>query len=384
MRCPACLLAPLLMSTVTFCPAQAEVGGAAPASSKLRSPDDGWFDLSGFIDQAYGFLPVAMPITEPAVGYGAALALAFIEKPKADSGAGFGRPNITVVGGLATENGTRGAFAGDVRHWLGDRVQTQVAVFKASVNLDFYGIGEDGILQRHPLRYTLEPQGGLGQAKVRLGATRAWIGLGYALASTDLAIQAPEQWPRLPGFERTSRVGGLIPSFSYDSRNGIFTPESGTYAEVSLGLYRNSLGGDSDFQRNAATVIQYLPLAPKVTLGLKGDAIFSDGDAPFYMRPFISLRGAQAMRYQGDRAAFGEAELRWQCLGRFSVLAFAGDGTAWNGSGGKGQGEHVVTGGTGFRYELARRYGLHAGLDLAFGPDGSAVYVQFGSAWVRP
>jgi hypothetical protein len=44
----------------------------------------------------------------------------------------------------------------------------------------------------------------------------------------------------------------------------------------------------------------------------------------------------------------------------------------------------VVIGGVGFRYEIARKYGIHMGLDLAFGPDNTAVYVQVGSAWARP
>jgi len=33
---------------------------------------------------------------------------------------------------------------------------------------------------------------------------------------------------------------------------------------------------------------------------------------------------------------------------------------------------------------VARKYGLHMGVDVAFSPDTSAIYVQFGSAWVRP
>jgi hypothetical protein len=44
----------------------------------------------------------------------------------------------------------------------------------------------------------------------------------------------------------------------------------------------------------------------------------------------------------------------------------------------------VVSGGAGFRYELARRYGIHAGLDVAFSGEDTAVYVQVGSAWARP
>ena len=61
------------------------------------------------------------------IGYGAAGALTFIGKPpegpKPDA---FIRPSITAVGGLGTENGTWGAFAGDMRHWGRNRVQTLV------------------------------------------------------------------------------------------------------------------------------------------------------------------------------------------------------------------------------------------------------------------
>ena len=40
--------------------------------------------------------------------------------------------------------------------------------------------------------------------------------------------------------------------------------------------------------------------------------------------------------------------------------------------------------GTVIRYELARKYKMHMGIDVAFGPDGAAFYVQVGSAWFRP
>ena len=72
---------------------------ATQASSKFRGDDD-WPDLSGFLDERYGFVPLVIPITEPAVGYGAAGVLAFIDKPLGEAQAGFGRPDITAVGGL--------------------------------------------------------------------------------------------------------------------------------------------------------------------------------------------------------------------------------------------------------------------------------------------
>src|SRR5262245_17442835 len=91
---------------------------ATNAPSKFRSADDGQFDVSGFLDEKYGFLPIVLPITEPAVGYGAAGGLAFLSSPLGNAEAGYGRPNITMVGGMGTGNGSWGAVAGDLRHWL--------------------------------------------------------------------------------------------------------------------------------------------------------------------------------------------------------------------------------------------------------------------------
>ena len=356
----------------------------AVTPSKFYSAEDGWLDMSAFIDQAYGFVPIVIPITEPAVGYGAAGALAFIDKPKGEANAGFGRPNITAVGGLGTENGTWGVFGGDIRHWLGDSLQTQVGLVYASVNLDFYGIGETSILKNNPLRYNLEPAGGFVKARYRFGSTRAWAGLSYAFANTPVTFEAPAATPGLPDFKSESRVGGLTPSLTYDSRDNVFTPLSGTYLDGTVGLFSQALGGDSEFQRLNLDAIQFFSINKKLTLGMRGGATFSFDDVPFYLRPFISLRGAPAMRYQGDEAAVIEAELRWQFWMRFSLIGFVGTGAAWNDFERFSNKTSIVTGGTGFRYELARKYGLHMGVDVAFGPDDPIIYVQFGSAWMRP
>jgi len=357
---------------------------ASNAPSKLRSAEDGWLDVSGFLDQAYGFIPIVMPITEPAVGYGAAGALAFIDKPKGEAEAGFGRPNISVVGGLITENDTKGVIAGDVRHWLEDHLQTIVGVVRASVNLDFYGIGRDVLLRDNPLSYNLETSAGVAQAKYRFGSSKVWAGLGYALANTKVKFNTPSATPFVPNIQRESRVGGLIPSLTYDSRDNIFTPIRGTYVEASAELFSKAFGGGGEFQRPNLIAMHFLPLHPKLTLGVRGGGTFSFGDVPFYMRPFIQLRGAPVMRYQGDNVVQVEAELRWQFWQRFSLVGFAGTGVAWNDFERFNRTLTVVTGGAGFRYELARKYGLHMGVDVATGPAGQAMYVQFGSAWMRP
>jgi outer membrane protein assembly factor BamA len=358
--------------------------GEGPEASKIWSQEDGWLDLSAFLDESYGFIPLVIPITEPAVGYGAGVALAFIDKPLGEAQAGFGRPDITAVGGLGTENGTWGAMAGNISHWLDDRLQTTVGLIRASVNLDFNGIGRDGTLNNHPLSYNLEPTGGVGRVRYRFGRSFFWGGLSYAFASTRITFDAPARTPGLPDFQRESRVGGLTPSLTYDSRDSIFTPTRGTYFEAGVGLFSEALGGDGEFQRATVTGMHFLPLVPKLTLGIRGDASFSFGNVPFYLRPYISLRGVPIMRYQGEETAQAEMELRWQFWKRFSLVGFVGTGGAWNNFERLDNTVTVVSGGGGFRYEVARKYGIHMGIDVAFGPGTTAVYVQFGSAWARP
>lgn len=356
----------------------------ARSSQAPRQDDDGWWDISSFLSEKYGFLPIVIPITEPAVGYGAAGGLAFLSRPLGETKAGFGRPDITFVGGMATENDSWATAFGDIRHWQDDRLQTRVFVVDGSVNLDYYGIGSNPTLDQQPLRYNLEPLGTSLEARCRLGDTAWWAGLNYSVGRIPVSFDAPPGTAGLPDFRRESEVGGLSPSLTYDTRDNLFTPTSGSYLEATVGVYDEWLGGDDAFQRVNLFGMQFVPLAERLYLGVRGDAAASFGDVPFYLRPFVMLRGVPMLRYQGEATATVEAELRWQFWGRFSLIGFAGTGAAWNDFERFDDTTTAFSWGTGLRYELAREYGLHAGLDVAFGPEDTVLYVQFGSAWIRP
>ena len=60
------------------------------------------------------------------------------------------------------------------------------------------------------------------------------------------------------------------------------------------------------------------------------------------------------------------------------IGAVSNDFARWDSS------ETIATGGVGLRYLISRRHGMHAGIDLAFSEDSEAIYIQFGSAWMRP
>jgi len=383
---PFALQAPLASAQTNVTASAAVTNSPASTNevSKFTSPEDGWFDVSGFLKEKHGFLPIPLIITEPAVGYGGGMGLMFLSRPLPNAEDGLGRPNITAVGGFGTESGTWGAFAGDIRHWFDDRVQTMVGAVYASANLKYYGIGDDPALAAHPLDYNLEPKGGTARVKYRFGDSRIWGGLNYALVSTEVTFDLPPGTPGQPVIARDTKVGGFTPSLNLDTRNNFFTPTRGTYLEVSPGFFSPAFGGDDDFQRVVLVGMQYVPLSKELFLGVRADAAASFGDEPFYLRPFITLRGAPALRYQGEEIAQIETELRWQFWQRFSLVGFAGCGASWTEFEHFDRDQVIVTGGVGFRYEMAREYGLHVGVDVAAGPDGAAVYLQVGSAWTRP
>jgi outer membrane protein assembly factor BamA len=367
--------------TNTQKPGNKELTDTGPS---LYSDEDGWLDMSGFIDQAYGFIPLVIPITEPAVGYGAAVGLVFVDRKVENADAGFGRPNMTFVGGMRTENDTKGAFAADSRYWFDDRMQSLAGGFDMSVNLDYYGTGDDPALESDPQRYNISATGLFALGRYRLGGSRSWLGLGYLRADTQLQFKRRPDQPELPGIDIDNELSGLLPEYTYDSRDSIFTPKKGFYFGASMGLFSPELGGDEEFQRLSLFTMGFWPATETLTIGAAAGSIMSSDDTPIYLRPYIQLRGAPAARYQGEYAAQIEAEVRWQFWRRFSAVAFAGAGTAWNEFADREHSQKISTEGFGFRYEMARKYQLHMGLDAAHGPDGMAYYLVFGGAWMRP
>ena len=349
---------------------------------KLIDPEDGKLDASAFLESAYGFVPVATIITDPAVGYGGGLGLVFIQ-PDKDATGKFARPDITAVAGFATENGTWGAGAMDSRNWRDGRLKTLGGAFYASANLEFFG-DPNGAAGDTPLKYNLLTYGAVAEARNKIGESQGWLGLRYIAAKVDTTFDMGNLVPGIDPRDYEQTLSGLTPLVSYDSRNNIFTPTEGTFAEASFAVFSESIGSDRDFEIATLTGIWYHPIGEKFNFGIKSDLSASFDGTPFYLRPYAQLRGLQSLRLQGENAFDLEAEVRWQGWTRWSLLAFAGGGSAWQGFTDFDRARSVATGGVGIRYLVARKFGLHMGFDIAFGPDDPIIYFQFGSAWFRP
>jgi len=363
---------------------QAQPEAPRQGRSRFLDPGDGQLDLSYFLENPRGFLPVPIVVTEPAVGYGGGAAGMFL-RPREEAGQeGWARPNISAVGALATQNGTWGAFAGDASRWLDGRLRTQVGGGTGRINLDFYGLGPDLQSLDEKVRYSLQFTGAVMQANWQLAPKSPWaVGMRYVYADVDPTLRDE---PVFPGLADRARVKISAPTavLEYDSRDNVFTPTRGAYAESSWLASREALGATDDFERFDQILMGWHPLTPAWTLGARGNYSWSSSGTPFFMRPFVQLRGVPAMRFQGDRAASVEAELRWQFSGRLSLVGFGGAGATRTSRGTFSADQSVGSGGVGFRYELASKFGLHAGIDVAHSPGTTAVYLQIGNAWFRP
>ena len=355
-----------------------------PEPSRFRDPEDGKFDVSSFLEKPRGFLPVPVIITEPAVGYGGGLVGMFLRPRKQAGEQGWARPNISALGAIGTENGTRAAFAGDASRWRDGRVKTLAGVGGGHINLDFYGLGENSASLDEAIRYSLDFDLLFLQGTWQLEPKSPWsIGLRYIYSHVEPKLRDE---PVFPGLADRADVDISAPAaiLEFDSRDNVFTPTRGVFAETVYLVSRENLGANVDFERFQQVVMGWYPLTDAVTLGMRADYQRASDDAPFFLRPYIELRGVQAMRHQGDEMASAEIEARWRFRDRWSAVVAAGAGTAHSDRENFSATQDIVSGAVGFRYELARKFGLHAGLDVGFSSETTAIYFQVGNAWFRP
>ncbi|MFC7286750.1 BamA/TamA family outer membrane protein [Herminiimonas glaciei] len=344
-------------------------------------PGDGKLDLSDFLLNHKGALVVPTIITEPAIGYGLGIGLAFfsqsISEAAADakkSGKGMAPPNMTVLGGAKTENGTWGAGLAHFHTWDGDRYRYLGAIAKMDAQLDYYG------QSNRPRGYELDGVFFMQQLLARVGDTPWYVGPRYVYFDSNTRFTG-EVANELNLQGKDLKIGKMGLVVDYDTRDNIFYPSSGTYAEFEAQFARGAFGGKQDFNQYNARGFTWLPISKKWILGLRADGRFSSGDIPFYAQPYVDLRGVSKGRYQDQNAVVTEVELRWDVTPRWSVLGFTGVGKAYGKWNDFSNASTAASVGAGFRYLIARKLGLSLGIDVARSRTDSAFYIQVGSAW---
>lgn len=365
----------------------ARAAGADDAAGGLfRDPGDGRFDASRWLAGRTGFLPVPLVITEPAIGYGGGLGLAFFHRDPGDAAAApaDGRrrapPSISVALGAATENGTQFGGAGHFGVWRDDTIRYSGFVGAMDMHLEFFG-GDDYPRLDQGVAYDLKGWGTLQQGIWRIGRSDFWIGAQVVYLDADAKLDtddAPPEFDSLVGSIENLGAGIVV---QYDTRDNVLTPGHGIESEWVLRKHSGSFVRDVNYTAIDAKNRFYFNPGSRWVVGLRVDAGFVGGDAPFYALPYINQRGIPRLRYQGKAVLATETEARYDLDGRWFAVGFAGVGRAADSSGDLGSAESRWAGGVGLRYLIARSLGLQAGLDVAHGPEEWAVYLQVGSGW---
>jgi hypothetical protein len=340
--------------------------------SQFHDEEDGSFDVGSWLGGG-GVLPVALPITEPAVGVGLAVAVAYFH-PR-DEAAKPAPPSISFAGGVATDNGTTAGFGGHVGIWNDGKTRYIGAVFSADAELEIYGTGQGELAES--LDWGIDLAGTFQQLKFAV-ADHAFLGAEYLFVSTESRFENDEQ--PVGKSEADSDLGGLGIVFSYDDRNTVFTPTSGLYTNATMMLHDEIFGSDFRYSRFNFDTFKYWDFDPFV-VGLRFTSSGAGDGGPFYALPYLRMRGVPAFRYVGRYTALGEIEPVWRITPRWSALGFFAAGQATLELNDFGDVDTIAAGGVGFRYLIARKQGLGVGLDFARGPEESAIYFTMGSYW---
>ncbi len=327
-------------------------------------------------------MPIISPITEPAVGYGLAGAgLYFITKEN-NGAKTFKKPDVIGVGGGFTQNGTWFAGGGYFGFWKNDRLRYRGAMGYGDINLTYYR-PESSLNPKKSEKFNTTGFLFLQQAVLRMPESNFFVGAKYQLAHVNVNFLKDATIPDIDPKDFDMWNSGISLITEYEKFDNIFSPTRGMRIHLSYDQNLEILGSD----RNWGTVnffsYFYFPVTKVWIPALRVASRMATGNTPFYAKPFIELRGIPAMQYQGDITAILETEQMLNINGRWSLVGFGGIGNTFREQNDFKAGKLVWNTGAGFRYMIARLFGLKMGMDIARGSEEWAVYIVFGSSWLK-
>jgi len=347
--------------------------------------NDSQLDLSDYLSQAYGFIPMPIIITEPAIGYGGGATLLYLHDKFIGKKGKSGRNIPASISGIiaaGSENGTWIAGAFHLGYYLEDTLRTQTFVGYPSVNIDFYTNNNT------PVYMNIEGPLGYQSVKYRIAESDFFLGLAYSYAKITNRLKG-EKIDNIP--EKTFINSGIHLLMDYDTRDNSLSPNRGMIFNANLAFFDKNIGSQYSYQLYTLQELLYIPINDEFYFDQRlFYSMISGKEAPFFMYPFVNMRGVPVVKYQGEKIAQYEAQLRWNFQYRWSILGFLGFAKAYGKDKFSPQdietsfadADIVFTKGVGFRYLIAKKFGLRVGIDIASSNEDSAFYLKFGTAWI--
>jgi len=336
------------------------------------------------------FLPIPVFITEPAIGEGLGLALAYFHRTKdepqsktvaspssisAVSKDHAAPPTVTGVFGAYTTNDTAVAGIGHMNSFKDDHIRFTGVAAVADVYSTFYVLDQ-------PFKFNLNGAFIYQETRFRLRDSGWFLGVGlsYLNATNTFEVDLPDGTP-VDLFAHDLTNVGLAGKLAWDTRDNTAMPNSGQLFELGLWRYDDAIGGDYDYWNANVKLLTFHQLHEKFVLGGRLESSAIDGHAPFYAIPWVKLRGIPALRYQGDKVVTAEIQGHYFFAPRWALIGFAGTGSVSSYEEFVDTEQNIYNYGLGARFNIFEAQNIWVGIDIARGPEDTNWYIQIGNSW---
>lgn len=182
-----------------------------------------------------------------------------------------------------------------------------------------------------------------------------------------------------------SSTPGLGFTINMDTRDNLFYPKSGWFAEIAWQTFQKSWKSTHSWTRYLADVSHYSSLGKQGVLAINGLIDFSEGDPPFNLMAALGgtkrMRGFYEGRFRDLKSLLVQAEYRNIIKGRFGYTIFASTGSVSNQIKDFQKSPIRFAAGAGLRFRIDRKEKLNLRLDAAFGRNSEAIYFTIGEAF---
>ncbi|GGZ12624.1 glyceraldehyde-3-phosphate dehydrogenase [Echinicola pacifica] len=366
--------------------AQSEAAAKGPKEKMnmkvFKDSLDGNLDMSAFLIDFHGFIPVPQLITEPALGsIGILLTPIFIQPNKHAAKGKYVPPDITAgfVGYTANKSwGFGGLRIASLPQY---HLKYRAGAAHGDVNMDFFR--QFPVIGEQKFAFNFQMTAAFASVLRQIGETDLYIGLEYLFLHNR--VHPELELDPLPDFigdhDFNNNLSSIGLDIEYDKRDNVFTPNTGWYIVSDFRVNDNWTGSDYTYQNFNTAVLKFFQPTKKWVSGFRFETKAQFGKAPFYMKPSISMRGVPMSRYQGNQTYVLETEQRYDFNLRWSGVLFTGIAKAPTDEVSFADSKTVYNLGTGFRYLLARKFGLRTGIDVAMSNEDWGWYIVFGHAW---
>lgn len=323
------------------------------------------------------FVIVPIPISNPTLGTGLIVGAAYFYAQTAEQ-AKVQPASMTGAGAMYTTNDSRAFLIGQQNYWKKDRWRFTGAVGAADLRLSLLTADESSDGTRVDYRVS----GPLLFAQLARRISGDWYGgLRFQAIAARQSIEANSEGQSDDLDISDVNVGGIGPTFEFDSRDLPLNSYSGQHFRFTALLNRQSLDADSSYQTYSAFYRYYHSLKNNVVLGLDVRGCARAGTVPLFNACTVGLRGFAVTDYLGMSSASAQVEARWKFSKHWGLVAFGGVGTIGESFSGLRDDQSIPSYGAGIRFMVLQSKRINMRVDYARSRDSDAWYLSVGEAF---